>query len=59
MFGKERFCHLISTHARNTAPEILQAVIDELDRFSRPLGIKDDVTLVVVKVKKITLNGEL
>jgi sigma-B regulation protein RsbU (phosphoserine phosphatase) len=50
MFGKERFCHLISTHARNTAPEILQAVIDELDRFSRPLGIKDDVTLVVVKV---------
>ena len=26
------------------------AVIDELDRFSRPLGIKDDVTLVVVKV---------
>jgi len=31
--------------------EILQAVIDELDRFSHPLGNKDDVTLVVVKVK--------
>jgi serine phosphatase RsbU (regulator of sigma subunit) len=32
--------------------EILQAVIDELNRFSRPLGNKDDVTLVVVKVEK-------
>ncbi len=50
MFGKERFCHVIRAHARNTATEILQAVIDELDRFSHPLGIKDDVTLVVVKV---------
>jgi hypothetical protein len=31
--------------------EILQAVIHELNRFSHPLGNKDDVTLVVVKVK--------
>ena len=51
MFGKERFRHVISAHARDTAVEILQAVIDELDRFSHPLGNKDDVTLVVVKVK--------
>jgi sigma-B regulation protein RsbU (phosphoserine phosphatase) len=51
MFGKERFRHVISAHARDTAMEILQAVIDELDRFSHPLGNKDDVTLVVVKVK--------
>jgi serine phosphatase RsbU (regulator of sigma subunit) len=50
MFGKERFRHVISAHARNTATEILQAVIVELDRFSQPLGNKDDVTLVVVKV---------
>jgi sigma-B regulation protein RsbU (phosphoserine phosphatase) len=51
MFGKERFRHVISAHARDTAVEILQAVIDELDRFTHPLGNKDDVTLVVVKVK--------
>jgi sigma-B regulation protein RsbU (phosphoserine phosphatase) len=51
MFGKERFCRVVSAHARNTATEILQAVIDELDRFSRPQGNEDDVTLVVVKVK--------
>jgi sigma-B regulation protein RsbU (phosphoserine phosphatase) len=51
MFGKERFRHVISTHARETAIEILQAVIDELNRFSHPLGKEDDVTLVVVKVE--------
>ncbi|MGB9442728.1 MAG: SpoIIE family protein phosphatase [Desulfobacterales bacterium] len=51
MFGKERFCQVISAHARETAIEILQAVTDELNRFSHPLGKEDDVTLVVVKVE--------
>ncbi len=51
MFGKERFRHVISAHARETAIEILQAVIDELNRFSHPLGKEDDVTLVVIKVE--------
>jgi sigma-B regulation protein RsbU (phosphoserine phosphatase) len=50
MFGKEKFCRVISDHARETAAEILQAVIDELNRFSHPLEKEDDVTLVVVKV---------
>ena len=50
MFGKERFRQVISAHARETALEILQAVIDELNRFSHPLGKEDDVTLVVIKV---------
>jgi sigma-B regulation protein RsbU (phosphoserine phosphatase) len=50
MFGKERFRHVISAHARETAIEILLAVIDELNRFSHPLGKEDDVTLVVIKV---------
>ena len=51
MFGKEKFRRVISAHARETAIEILQDVIDELNRFSRPLGKEDDVTLVVVKVE--------
>ena len=51
MFGKERFCQVISAHARETAIEILQAVTDELNRFSHPLGKEDDVTLVVIKVE--------
>ena len=50
MFGKERFRQVISAHARETAIEILQAVMDELNRFSHPLGKEDDVTLVVIKV---------
>ena len=57
MFGKKRFRHIVSTHARETAMGILQAVINELNRFSHPQGKKDDVTLVVVKIKP-TLNGE-
>jgi len=50
MFGKERFRRVISDHPRQTAREILQAVIDELNRFSHPLEKEDDVTLVVVKI---------
>ena len=56
MFGKERFRHVISAHARETAIEILQAVIDELNRFSHPLGKEDDVTLVVIKVGSLPLR---
>ena len=51
MFGKKKFRHVISAHARETAKEILLAVIDELNRFSHPLGKEDDVTLVVIKVE--------
>jgi sigma-B regulation protein RsbU (phosphoserine phosphatase) len=54
MFGKERFRHIISTHARKTAQEILQAVIDEMDAFCHPLENEDDVTLVVIKIEPFT-----
>ena len=50
IFGKERFCRVIKVHARETAAEILQAVIDDLNRFSYPLEKEDDITLVVIKV---------
>ena len=51
MFGKDRFRNVIGAHAKETAIEILQAVIDELNRFSRLLEKEDDVTLVVIKVE--------
>ncbi len=51
MFGKERFHSVIRAYARNSAKEILQAVIAELGKFSYPLEKEDDVTLVVVKVE--------
>ena len=50
IFGKERFCRVIKVHARETAAEILQAVIDDLNRFSHPPEKEDDITLVVIKV---------
>ena len=50
MFGKERFRRVVLTHAGETAGGILQAVINEIDEFCRPLKNEDDVTLVVVKV---------
>jgi sigma-B regulation protein RsbU (phosphoserine phosphatase) len=57
MFGKERFRHVISAHARKTAQEILQAVIDEIDGFCHPLENEDDVTLVVIKVESLRVQG--
>ena len=50
MFGKERYRNIIRTHARKAAKEILQAVIEEVDAYCRPLNKEDDVTLVVIKV---------
>jgi hypothetical protein len=50
MFGKERFRNVIRTNASKTAKEILQAVINEIDKFCHPLKNEDDVTLVVIKV---------
>ena len=50
MFGKERFRNVIRANASKTAKEILQAVINEIDKFCHPLENEDDVTLVVIKV---------
>jgi len=50
MFGKERFRNVIRANATKTAKEILQAVINEIDKFCHPLENEDDVTLVVIKV---------
>jgi len=50
MFGKDTLREVIHGHAGGSAKEILDAVIGEVEQFSRPLGKEDDVTLVVVKV---------
>jgi PAS domain S-box-containing protein len=49
MFGRDRFQKIIRRHATLTAKDIVEAVFQELHRFS--LGVKpsDDITLVVVK----------
>jgi sigma-B regulation protein RsbU (phosphoserine phosphatase) len=52
MFGKERFRDIIRGNAKENATNILSAVYDELDSFSRGHTSEDDITLVVAKVDK-------
>jgi len=50
MFGKERFKAIIRENAHQSAKDITQAVIKQVDSFCRPLEKTDDVTLVVTKI---------
>ena len=50
MFGKQRFRDVIRHHASENATNILSAVYDELDDYTRGLKSADDITLVVAKV---------
>lgn len=50
MFGKERFRDVIRNNAKENATNILSAVYDELDLYTRGLKSADDITLVVAKV---------
>ena len=50
MFGKSRFKDIIRQQADRPAKEIIQKVIQAVDRFCHPLAKTDDVTLVVVKI---------
>lgn len=52
MFGKERFRSVIRHHAHAGASDILSAVYDELNHFTKGLKAEDDITLVVVKIKR-------
>jgi len=50
MFGKKRFRDVIRRTAGENAGTILNAVYDELDRYTRGLKSDDDITLVVAKI---------
>jgi phosphoserine phosphatase RsbU/P len=50
MFGKNRFRRIIKENATAGANDILNAVYDELSRFTHGQRSEDDVTLVVVKI---------
>jgi sigma-B regulation protein RsbU (phosphoserine phosphatase) len=50
MFGKERFKDIIRENADRPAKDIIQGVIEAVDRFCHPLEKADDVTLVVTKI---------
>ena len=50
MFGKKRFKDIIREHAGRAAKDTIQAVIEAVDRFCRPLEKTDDLTLVIIKI---------
>ncbi|MGD8991224.1 MAG: SpoIIE family protein phosphatase, partial [Desulfobacterales bacterium] len=51
MFGKRRFQDVIRGYAGENACDIIGAVYDELDHFTKGLKSEDDITLVVAKVQ--------
>ena len=51
MFGKKRFQDVIRDYAGENASNILSAVYDKLDHFTRGLKSEDDITLVVAKMQ--------
>jgi sigma-B regulation protein RsbU (phosphoserine phosphatase) len=52
MFGKDRLRDIIRTNAASGADSILNAVFDELNRFTKGQKSEDDITLVIIKVNK-------
>ena len=51
MFGKENLQKIIREQAKAPATEIVVTVIDEVEKFRKPLEQEDDITLVVVKIE--------
>jgi serine phosphatase RsbU (regulator of sigma subunit) len=50
MFGKSPVLNLIRQHRQATAREIMDAIIEGLNRFRRGVELEDDVTLLVIKI---------
>ena len=50
MYGKEPILDTIRKNKNDTAEEILEAIIADMNRFRKGLDLQDDVTLIVIKV---------
>ena len=50
MFGKEPILHILQKNSSSSANEILETIIDSLNRFQKSAKIEDDITLVVIKI---------
>jgi len=50
MFGKERFRNIIKKNAPAGSSDIVNAVFNELNQFTRGRKSEDDITLVIIKV---------
>ena len=54
MFGKERFREIIRQNAHTSADAILDAVYRQLSQFTQGRKSEDDITLVVIKMKRFS-----
>ena len=50
MFGKERFRNIIKKNAPAGSSDIVNAVFNELNQFTRGRKSEDDITLVIIKI---------
>jgi serine phosphatase RsbU (regulator of sigma subunit) len=53
MYGKNRIRKIIRRNASKTANDILNAILDSLNRFQKNAKLEDDMTLVVIKITSI------
>jgi sigma-B regulation protein RsbU (phosphoserine phosphatase) len=51
MFGKTPVLNLIRQNREGSARQILEAIIEGLDRFRRGVELEDDVTILVIKIE--------
>jgi sigma-B regulation protein RsbU (phosphoserine phosphatase) len=56
MFGKKRFKAIIRQNAAAGADDILNAVYNEINQFTAGQKTEDDITLVIIKIKKPNLT---
>ena len=49
LYGEERLHPFLSGMHGSSADEVRDAIVDEVDRFSHPVGANDDLTILVVK----------
>jgi sigma-B regulation protein RsbU (phosphoserine phosphatase) len=52
MFGKEPVFHLLQENSSAGAGEILEAILEALDKFRANARLEDDITLVIIKIDK-------
>lgn len=48
-YGLERLCQVVCAHAQRSAPEIRQAVLEDVWRYVGDEPLRDDLTLLVLK----------
>ncbi len=51
MFGKEPVFHILRRHSSSSANEILETILEALNKYRRSARIQDDVTLVIIKIE--------